>query len=66
MYLCNYLELSECLCVDKVVELWQVDEYLYHLPIKALPGIGHVLEEKLRKQNIQTCGQLRMISKVIL
>ncbi|KAJ0095620.1 hypothetical protein Patl1_16951 [Pistacia atlantica] len=41
----------------------RVDEYLHHLPIKALPGIGHVLEEKLRKQNIRMCGQLRMISK---
>ncbi|XP_031272689.1 DNA repair protein REV1 isoform X3 [Pistacia vera] len=41
----------------------RVDDYLHHLPIKALPGIGHVLEEKLRKQNIRTCGQLRMISK---
>ncbi|KAJ0038248.1 hypothetical protein Pint_23737 [Pistacia integerrima] len=41
----------------------RVDEYLHHLPIKALPGIGHVLEEKLRKQNIRTCGQLRRISK---
>ncbi|KAB5541284.1 hypothetical protein DKX38_014258 [Salix brachista] len=40
-----------------------VDEYLYKLPIKALPGIGHVLEEKLKKQNVWTCGQLRLISK---
>jgi hypothetical protein len=41
-----------------------VDDYLSQLPIKALPGIGHVLEEKLKKQNVWTCGQLRMISKV--
>ncbi|OVA02038.1 DNA-repair protein [Macleaya cordata] len=40
-----------------------VDSYLSELPIKALPGIGRVLEEKLKKQCIQTCGQLRMISK---
>ncbi|KAF9675848.1 hypothetical protein SADUNF_Sadunf09G0075900 [Salix dunnii] len=40
-----------------------VDEYLHKLPIKALPGIGHVLEEKLKKQNVWTCGQLRLISK---
>ncbi|XWS62960.1 hypothetical protein CRYUN_Cryun06bG0055600 [Craigia yunnanensis] len=40
-----------------------VDEYLNQLPIKALPGIGHVLEEKLKKKNVRTCGQLRMISK---
>ncbi|XVE93451.1 hypothetical protein REPUB_Repub01dG0193800 [Reevesia pubescens] len=41
----------------------RVDEYLDQLPIKALPGIGHVLEEKLKNKNVRTCGQLRMISK---
>ncbi|OMO63318.1 DNA-repair protein, UmuC-like protein [Corchorus olitorius] len=41
----------------------RVDEYLDQLPIKALPGIGHVLEEKIKTKNIRTCGQLRMISK---
>lgn len=47
-----------------VVLVHQVDDYLHQLPIKELPGIGHTLEEKLKKQNVQTCGQLRMISKV--
>ncbi|GFY95017.1 DNA-directed DNA polymerase [Actinidia rufa] len=28
----------------------KVDDYLHELSIKALPGIGHVLEEKLRKE----------------
>ncbi|KAK8568205.1 hypothetical protein V6N13_106139 [Hibiscus sabdariffa] len=41
----------------------KVDEYLDPLPIKALPGIGHVLAEKLKNKNVQTCGQLRLISK---
>lgn len=41
-----------------------MDDYLDQLPIKALPGIGHVLGEKLKKKNVQTCGQLRIISKV--
>ncbi|XP_052196015.1 DNA repair protein REV1 isoform X3 [Diospyros lotus] len=40
-----------------------VDDYLHELPIKELPGIGHVLEEKLMRRHIQTCGQLRRISK---
>ncbi|KAH9655847.1 DNA repair protein REV1 [Citrus sinensis] len=40
-----------------------VDEYLNQLPIKELPGIGYALEEKLKKQNVWTCGQLRTISK---
>lgn len=41
----------------------KVNDYLHELPIKALPGIGHVLEEKLKVRQIQTCGQLCMISK---
>ncbi|KAM7252192.1 hypothetical protein ACFE04_024075 [Oxalis oulophora] len=43
----------------------KVDEYLNELPIKKLPGIGHVLEEKLKLRNVRTCGQLRMLSKMI-
>lgn len=50
--------------LTKAVELLQVDEYLNQLPIKELPGIGYALEEKLKKQNVWTCGQLRTISKV--
>ncbi|KAA8536245.1 hypothetical protein F0562_028723 [Nyssa sinensis] len=45
------------------IPLEKVDDYLHELPIKALPGIGHVLGEKLKKKRVQTCGQLRMISK---
>ncbi|VFQ72558.1 unnamed protein product [Cuscuta campestris] len=41
----------------------KVKEYLHDLPVKALPGIGHVLEEKLRKRLVTTCGQLQMIPK---
>ncbi|CAN1289240.1 DNA repair protein REV1 [Linum perenne] len=41
----------------------KVEEHLELLPIKTLPGIGHVLAEKLKNRNIQTCGQLRLISK---
>lgn len=43
----------------------QVDDYLNNLPITSLPGIGHVLAEKLKNRHIQTCGQLRTISKVV-
>ncbi|CAI9101949.1 OLC1v1000122C2 [Oldenlandia corymbosa var. corymbosa] len=45
------------------IPLERVDRYLHDLPVKALPGIGHVLDEKLRTMQIRTCGQLRMISK---
>ncbi|KAI3413115.1 uncharacterized protein J3R85_016475 [Psidium guajava] len=45
------------------IPLEKVDEYLRKLPINALPGIGYVLEDKLKQRNIWTCGQLRMVSK---
>ncbi|KAG9440398.1 hypothetical protein H6P81_020563 [Aristolochia fimbriata] len=44
----------------------KVEEYLYNLQIKALPGIGHVLAEKLKQRHIHTCGELRSISKEVL
>ncbi|CAK9187090.1 unnamed protein product [Ilex paraguariensis] len=45
------------------IPLEKVDDYLNELPIKALPGIGHVLEEKLKRRQVKTCGQLQMIPK---
>ncbi|KAK7253198.1 hypothetical protein RIF29_37721 [Crotalaria pallida] len=44
----------------------KVEDRLSKLPINALPGIGYVLQEKLKKQNVHTCGQLQMISKASL
>lgn len=44
----------------------KVDDYLKDLPIKALPGIGKALGEKLKSRQIHTCGQLRTISKEAL
>ncbi|CAA7014851.1 unnamed protein product [Microthlaspi erraticum] len=41
----------------------KVEEFLDKLPVGTLPGVGSVLKEKLEKQNIQTCGHLRLISK---
>ncbi|CAH2046438.1 unnamed protein product [Thlaspi arvense] len=41
----------------------KVEEFLDQLPVGTLPGVGSVLKEKLEKENIQTCGQLRLISK---
>ncbi|ONK60421.1 uncharacterized protein A4U43_C08F18290 [Asparagus officinalis] len=44
----------------------KVDGYLKDLPVKALPGIGHSLGEKMKSRQIHTCGQLRLISKETL
>ncbi|KAJ0262690.1 DNA repair protein REV1 [Hirschfeldia incana] len=41
----------------------KVEEFLDQLAVGTLPGVGSVLKEKLEKQNIQTCGHLRLISK---
>ncbi|KAH0924273.1 hypothetical protein HID58_024291 [Brassica napus] len=41
----------------------KVEEFLDQLAVGTLPGVGSVLKEKLEMQNIQTCRQLRLISK---
>ncbi|KAG9129811.1 hypothetical protein Leryth_016033, partial [Lithospermum erythrorhizon] len=47
------------------IPIEKVDEFLHELPVKVLPGIGHVLEEKLKSRQVTTCGQLRAISKAL-
>ncbi|XP_078181674.1 DNA-directed DNA polymerase [Carex rostrata] len=44
----------------------KVDEYLDKLPVSALPGVGYNAAEKLRTREVETCAQLRTISKDIL
>ncbi|CAG7873249.1 unnamed protein product [Brassica rapa] len=41
----------------------KVEEFLDQLAVGTLSGVGSVLKEKLEMQNIQTCRQLRLISK---
>uniref|UniRef100_A0A453SSB8 DNA repair protein REV1 n=1 Tax=Aegilops tauschii subsp. strangulata TaxID=200361 RepID=A0A453SSB8_AEGTS len=41
----------------------KVDDYLSTLPIKALPGIGYTVSDKLKSKEVEHCGQLRNISK---
>ncbi|KAL2939166.1 DNA repair protein REV1, partial [Bienertia sinuspersici] len=48
------------------IPLEKVDKYLLDLPIKSLPGIGHILEQKLKAKGVQTCGQLQIFSKEAL
>ncbi|KAJ0798281.1 putative DNA-directed DNA polymerase [Helianthus annuus] len=43
--------------------LEKVNDFLTELPVKALPGIGRALEEKLKGRRVTTCGELRMMSK---
>ncbi|XP_042378459.1 DNA repair protein REV1-like isoform X2 [Zingiber officinale] len=39
------------------------EDYLNDLPVMELPGIGYATHEKLKKRQIQTCGQMRMTQK---
>ncbi|EEE66263.1 hypothetical protein OsJ_22448 [Oryza sativa Japonica Group] len=41
----------------------KVDGYLNTLSIKALPGIGHTVSDKLKSKEVEYCGQLRNIPK---
>ncbi|URE45778.1 impB/mucB/samB family C-terminal domain [Musa troglodytarum] len=41
----------------------KVEDYLKDLPVMALPGIGYATYKKLKSRQIQTCGQMCMISK---
>ncbi|KAK1276508.1 DNA repair protein REV1 [Acorus gramineus] len=41
----------------------KVDDYLKDLLIKALPGIGPAIQEKLKSLDVHNCGQLRMIPR---
>ncbi|XP_042378461.1 DNA repair protein REV1-like isoform X3 [Zingiber officinale] len=41
----------------------KVEDYLNDLPVMELPGIGYATHEKLKKRQIQTCGQMRMTQK---
>lgn len=40
--------------------------FLAHLPVKHLPGVGHVIQRHLANFHIQTIGQLALISREVL
>uniref|UniRef100_J3MH33 DNA repair protein REV1 n=2 Tax=Oryza brachyantha TaxID=4533 RepID=J3MH33_ORYBR len=44
----------------------KVVDYLNTLSIKALPGIGHTVSDKLKSREVEYCGQLRNIPKEAL
>jgi DNA polymerase-4 len=49
-----------------VIQPEQVDSFLFPLPVGRLPGVGKVTEEKLRKLDIQTVGDLRKLDLPVL
>jgi len=44
----------------------EIEEFLEHLPVKRLHGVGRKMEEKLAAIEVLTCGDLQRISKLEL
>jgi len=49
-----------------VIQPEEVDSFLLHLPVGRLPGVGKVMEEKLRSFDVQTVRDLRKIELATL
>lgn len=47
---------------QKVIGPEQVAEFLIDLPLKKLPGVGKVTNQKLQAMGYQTCGQLQVMT----
>jgi DNA polymerase IV len=49
-----------------VIQPEEIDSFLFPLPVVRLPGVGKVTEEKLKKLDIQTVGDLRRLDLSVL
>lgn len=49
-----------------VIQPEEVDSFLLPLPVSHLPGVGKVMEEKLKDLDVQTVGDLRKMELVTL
>src|SRR5580704_7468251 len=49
-----------------VIQPEAVDSFLLPLPVRRLPGVGKVTEEKLEKLGMQTVGDLRKLELAVL
>jgi DNA polymerase-4 len=49
-----------------VIQPEEVDSFLLPLPVRRLPGVGKVMEEKLKDFDVQTVGDLRTIELATL
>jgi DNA polymerase-4 len=49
-----------------VIQPEEVDSFLLPLPVRRLPGVGKVMEEKLKGLDIQTVGDLRKMEMATL
>ena len=44
----------------------EVKQFLEHLPLSQLPGVGYKLEKKLNEKNLLTCGDILSVRKETL
>ena len=49
-----------------IIQPEEIDSFLFPLPVGRLPGVGKVTEEKLKKLDIQTVGDLRRLDLSVL
>lgn len=49
-----------------VIEPGQVDEFIRHLPVKKIYGVGKVTAQKLHSMGITTCGDLQTLDELTL
>ena len=44
----------------------QVQQFIQHLPLKKIPGVGKVMQEKLHALKLETLGDLQHVDENIL
>ncbi|NNH00395.1 DNA polymerase IV [Acinetobacter sp. ANC 5414] len=49
-----------------VIKPSQVQNFIQHLPLKKIPGVGKVTQEKLKKLQLETLGDLQQIDQAVL
>ncbi|MBV7619162.1 DNA polymerase IV, partial [Escherichia coli] len=49
-----------------VIKPSQVQRFIQDLPLKKIPGVGKVTQEKLKSLNLETLGDLQQIEEAIL
>lgn len=49
-----------------VIKPSQVQQFIQHLPLKKIPGVGRVTQEKLHQLHLETLGDLQQIDEHVL
>lgn len=49
-----------------VIKPHQVQDFIQHLPLKKIPGVGKVMQEKLKTLQLETLGDLQQVEEAVL